>query len=121
MDLSEYLVPNRVTKLLDLIEQCPEACRWREAAANDAEYLAWEQQDKPKITKRGKWSPRVAEFDLHAYLLLQLVNLTGTIASDKRIKKFQQLNGPVTQHEQAEQIVSAEQTAMLFKALTPGG
>lgn len=114
-----WLVPHRAVALLDLIEQLPESCRWREAAANDVEFLRWERTADAPTTSGGKWSPRISEFTLESYLLVQLVNLVGTLASDKRLRKFSPLTGPTTAHRKAAQISEASDLAEMFAALTP--
>jgi|GEM_PF-6503221 len=107
--------------LLDLIEQCRDASRWREAAANDPDFIVWERRHMAASGGRvSKWAPRVSELDLHAYLLMQLVNLTGTIASDRRLKKFTPLPGPRTAHERADAALEAGNISHLLGALTPG-
>lgn len=88
----------------------------------DTDYLVWEKEHSAnsKVTT-SEWRPRVAEFNVTNYLLLQLVNLTGTLASERRIKKFKQLDGPRTEHSRADKVAEASHVAHLFGALIPGG
>ena len=71
MDLAEWYAGGRWVALLDLIDGLPTACRLNEAIVNDpeaAEVIA----AMPKST--DEWSPRVAEFDLTAHLLREILH-----------------------------------------------
>ncbi len=121
MDLRDWMRPDRVVALLDLIEQCPSACRWREAAENDVEWVRWQNeaaQDRPQLSR--KWAPRISEYDLHASLLAQLIDTVGVIAEGlKIIKKYQPLPGPRTAQAVAEAEQSLDMAVFLIKQLTP--
>ena len=75
MDLARWWADRRWRALLELIDQLPRASRFKEALYNDpetAEYLAalHEQNDDDV----EPWSPRFAEYDLHAHLLREVIN-----------------------------------------------
>lgn len=104
MDLREWLRPERGRALLDLIEQCPSACRWREAAANDLE-VAQDSLAQETGARQQKWAPRVSEYDLTALLLARAVDLLGVVASGKQIKGYRPFPTPRT----AADVVRAQQ------------
>lgn len=83
MDLAAWWRARRWVGLLELIDQLPAASRLNEAIQNDpeqAEIIALhieEQKQKADADAEQKpWSPRVAEYDLHANLLRDLIQAT---------------------------------------------
>lgn len=75
VDLAQWWRQRRFRSLLELIDQLPGASRYSEAIQNDPEQAqmiaqAREEQagDEPE-----PWSPRVADYDLHAHLLRDLI------------------------------------------------
>ncbi|GAA3405062.1 hypothetical protein [Pseudarthrobacter polychromogenes] len=71
MDLAEWYAAGRWVGLLDLIDGLPAASRLNEAIVNDPEAAAViAKMPKPSTP----WSPRVAEFDLKAHLLRELLH-----------------------------------------------
>src|SRR5690625_4327569 len=96
VDLSTWWRERRFRALLELIDQLPSASRLNEAIQNDpeqAEIIALHiEEQKRKAAETGAeqspWSPRVAEYDLHANLLRDLSHATlglraAVIASDR--------------------------------------
>ena len=71
MDLAEWYAAGRWVALLDFIDGLPSACRLNEAIVNDKEAAA-QIAAMPDPTE--EWAPRVAEFDLHAHLLRELLH-----------------------------------------------
>lgn len=71
MDLAEWYAGGRWVALLDLIDGLPTACRLNEAIVNDPEAAAAIAK-MPKSSE--EWSPRVAEFDLTAHLLREILH-----------------------------------------------
>lgn len=71
MDLAEWYANGRWVGLLDLIDGLPSACRLNEAKANDKEYAALVASMPPS---ENEWAPRVAEFDLTAHLLREVLH-----------------------------------------------
>lgn len=84
VDLRTWWRERRFRALLELIDQLPGASRLNEAIQNDpeqAEIIALhieEQKQKAAETdaEQAPWSPRVAEYDLHANLLRDLIQAT---------------------------------------------
>jgi nucleoside-diphosphate-sugar epimerase len=71
VDLAEWYAAGRWVALLDLIDMLPSACRLNEAIVNDKEYAAHiAAMPKPDT----EWAPRVAEFDLNAHLLREILH-----------------------------------------------
>lgn len=70
IDLAEWYAAGRWVGLLEYIDGLPAACRFNEAIANDPE-LARELARAPK--PEGEWAPRVAEFDLKAHMLREII------------------------------------------------
>lgn len=78
VDLARWWRERRFRALLDLVDQLPGASRLNEAIQNDpeqAEVIARniDQLKQRGEGERGQWSPRVAEYDLHANLLRDLI------------------------------------------------
>jgi hypothetical protein len=71
VDLAEWYAAGRWVALLDYIDGLPSACRLNEAIANDPEAAA---EIAAMPTPGEEWAPRVAEFDLHAHLLRELLH-----------------------------------------------
>jgi hypothetical protein len=71
VDLAEWYAAGRWVALLDLIDGLPTACRLNEAIVNDPD-AAKAIANMPKSSV--EWSPRVAEFDLHAHLLREVLH-----------------------------------------------
>lgn len=73
MDLAEWYAAGRWVALLELIDMLPAACRLNEAIANDPEAAR-----AIAAAREGKedepWTPRTAEWDLHATMLSQINN-----------------------------------------------
>lgn len=119
VDLGDWLRPTRAVKLLELIELCPSACRWREASANDLDYVRMSMaadDGKPKPA----WAPKTSEYDLHALLLAQLTDLVGQMAkSFKAVKKYNPIPSPKTAIDQVELEQSMAQADFLIGQLTP--
>lgn len=79
--------------LLELIEELPIACRWREAAQNDPDYLAMleerayeelKKNDKPaedddEDADSSDWSPRFQDYRLEHMQNGRIISLLGTI------------------------------------------
>lgn len=88
MDLAVWWRARRWRGLLDLIDQLPAASRLNEAIHNDPEQAeriarARLEQDPDEA---APWSPRQAEYDLHANLLRDLIqavaiNTATTVAA----------------------------------------
>lgn len=82
VDLARWWGDRRWKGLLGLIDQLPAASRFNEAVLNDPvfaeEYVKQEQADE-----KPEWAPRLAEFDLHATLLRDLIQAVNqsTIAT----------------------------------------
>lgn len=71
MDLAEWYAAGRWVALLEYIDMLPSACRLNEARVNDKEEAALlAALPKPE----HEWAPGVAEFDLHAHILRDVVN-----------------------------------------------
>ena len=104
VDLAEWYAQGRWVGLLDLIDGLPGASRLNEAIVNDEEYAAHiARMPKPD----SDWAPRVAEFDLHAHLMREILHalkglkqVTVAAAGGKpgEVKPFP---GPRTQIERA--------------------
>ncbi|MFK0005469.1 hypothetical protein ACIQTZ_00300 [Paenarthrobacter sp. NPDC090520] len=78
MDLTEWYHAGRWVALLELIDMLPAASRLNEAIANDpeaAEAIAKSRQGK----EQKPWSPRTAEWDLHATILSSVANDLKTL------------------------------------------
>ncbi|WP_152203636.1 hypothetical protein [Georgenia thermotolerans] len=77
VDLARWWVDRRWKALLELIDQLPSASRFNEAVQNDpeqAELIALAREEAADQDTEGEaWSPRVAEYDLHANLLRDLI------------------------------------------------
>jgi len=71
VDLAEWYAAGRWVALLEYIDGLPSACRLNEAIANDPETAA---QIAAMPAPDEEWAPRVAEFDLHAHLLRELLH-----------------------------------------------
>lgn len=77
MDLAQWWRERRFRALLDLIDQLPSASRLRGAIENDpeqAELIAKAREESTDDAPR--WTPPVAEYDLHAHLLRDLIQAT---------------------------------------------
>lgn len=74
VDLAVWWRARRWKALLGLVDQLPEASRFRESLLNDPDfaeaYVAQEGQDDGAAPE---WAPRVSEFDLHATLLRDVI------------------------------------------------
>lgn len=71
VDLAEWYAAGRWVALLDYIDMLPTACRLNEAIVNDKETAAeLARGGRPE----GDWAPRVAEFDLNAHLLREVLH-----------------------------------------------
>lgn len=104
VDLAEWYAQGRWVALLDLIDGLPGASRLNEAIVNDKEYAA-HIASLPKSDT--EWAPRVAEFDLTAHLLrevlhelkaLKQVSLAAAGGKPGEVKPFP---GPRTEIERA--------------------
>jgi hypothetical protein len=104
VDLAEWYVAGRWEGLLDLIDGLPGASRLNEAIVNDKEYAGY-LASLPNPD--GEWAPRVAEFDLNAHLLreilhalkgLKQVTLAAAGGKPGEVKPFP---GPRTEIERA--------------------
>lgn len=71
VDLARWYADGRWVALLDYIDGLPSACRLNEAIANDPEAAA---AIAAMPTPAGEWTPRVAEFDLNAHLLREILH-----------------------------------------------
>lgn len=77
VDLAAWVTDRRWRGLLELIDMLPTASLTREAVVNDPEAakmmaeMRWaaEESDEPQ----EPWAPRVAEWDLHAVLLRDVI------------------------------------------------
>lgn len=75
MDLGQWWAARRWVALLELIDQLPLASRLNEAIQNDpeqAELIARAREAAPQGEAQA-WSPRFAEYDLHAHLLRDVI------------------------------------------------
>lgn len=77
VDLRSWWRERRFRALLDLIDQLPAASRLNEAIQNDPEHAeliarAREEADN-EDEGREPWSPRLAEYDLHAHLMRDMI------------------------------------------------
>jgi hypothetical protein len=71
VDLAEWYAAGRWVALLEYIDMLPSACRLNEARVNDKEEAAiFAGLPKPEHA----WSPGVAEYDLHAHIMGDVVN-----------------------------------------------
>lgn len=71
VDLAAWWHARRWRALLELIDQLPEASRFREAVLNDRDVVG------ELLDSEGSgsgWAPRVSDFDLHATYLRDLVH-----------------------------------------------
>lgn len=112
MDLREWLTPDRGKALLDLIDECPTACRWREAYFQD-DAAAWERVEAEEngLIERAeaqKWRPRLSEYDLDAELLSQIRDVLGGIATSLG-SRYKPPAGPQNAYDDArERFLRAE-------------
>jgi hypothetical protein len=111
VDLAEWYARGRWVALLDLIDGLPTACRLNEAIVNDPEAAAV-IANMPR--SEAEWSPRVAEFDLNAHLLREILHAVKsngqiTIASaggkPGEVKSFP---APVTEVERAIEAIERQ-------------
>lgn len=127
MDLRDWTRPSRLRALLQLIEELPDACRWREAAKNDPDFMreqmlaekALEKQRAQDGESKEKWAPRASEYDLTAQLLVQAVNLLGVIARGKTLNKVAWIGEPHTAREEVEKEAQASLSLSLIAQVTP--
>jgi hypothetical protein len=71
VDLAEWYAAGRWVGLLEYIDMLPSACRLNEARLNDPEEAAvLAKMPAPD----QEWAPRVADFDLHAHIMREVVN-----------------------------------------------
>lgn len=123
VDLSRWWRERRWKALLELIDELPAASRFNEAVLNDREFakevVARETGDRPE------WSPRVSEFDLHATLLrdviqvLQGVQAAVIAASGNKPPKIVPYPAPKTALEEVRQEALQEWADDLISRLTP--
>jgi hypothetical protein len=75
VDLAEWYAGKRWVALLELIDMLPAASRLNEAIANDPETAAHLAKLRLQESEGDKpdWSPRVAEYDLHAMLMREMI------------------------------------------------
>lgn len=77
VDLAEWVTERRWVGLLELIDMLPVASLTREAILNDPEAAQAMAESRWEAEESGEpqepWSPRVAEWDLHAALLRDVV------------------------------------------------
>ncbi|SEI44673.1 hypothetical protein SAMN04487917_101337 [Arthrobacter sp. yr096] len=78
VDLAEWYAAGRWVALLDFVDGLPSACRLNEAIVNDKEYAAY-MASLPK--SEDEWAPRVAEFDLNAHLLRELLHAVKSLST----------------------------------------
>lgn len=89
MDLGTWWRDRRWMALLELIEQMPTACRWREALSQDAEHaraqldheaaLADDPDAQALAADAGVWAPPWREYDLAALQMREVINLLQMI------------------------------------------
>lgn len=118
-DLRDWIHPVRGRALLDLIDQCPDSCRWREAASLDVDLMRESMSDDGAQPKKSDWRPRLSEFNLTNYLLLELVNMTAVQVQGKQLKKVQPLHGPRTAQDLIRMERSAAGAFDLIAQVTP--
>lgn len=87
VDLREWLIPSRGAALLEVIEQMPPACRWREAVANDPDQARLHAlaEQSGLLPDAPEWSPPLREYDLVAQQLGRVIDLLGAIGAGLRI------------------------------------
>lgn len=75
VDLRQWWRQRRFRSLLELIDQLPGASRLSEAIQNDPEQakLIAQAREEQAGDESEPWSPRVANYDLHAHLLRDLI------------------------------------------------
>ena len=87
MDLAEWYAAGRWVGLLDYIDGLPTACRLNEAIVNDPEAaLVIANMPRPDT----EWSPRVAEFDLNAHLLREILHAVKSNGQIRDLTSYQQ-------------------------------
>jgi hypothetical protein len=84
VDLALWWRARRFRPLLELVDQLPMASRLNEAVQNDPDQarLIAEARQNADPDEGEPWSPRLAEFDLHAMLLRDVIQaLSGVQAA----------------------------------------
>lgn len=78
VDLAQWWRERRFRALLDLIDQLPHASRLNEAIQNDPEQAEVIARAREEVADedREPWAPRLADYDLHANLLRDLIQAT---------------------------------------------
>ena len=87
VDLGTWWRDRRWMALLELIEQMPTACRWREALSQDAEHAQAQLDheaalaDDPDASQPAElvWAPPWREYDLAALQMREVINLLQMI------------------------------------------
>ena len=126
VDLARWWRARRWRALLDLIDQLPMASRFAEAVANDPEQARLIALQRQRSGDDGAaWSPRLAEFDLHARLLRDVINgLLGVqsaviAAAGAKPPKPEPYPVPVTEIDRAIERATEEWAESLISRLTP--
>lgn len=100
VDLAEWWTDRRWRGLLELIDMLPTASLTREAVVNDpeaAQYMAEARWAAENSDEQGEpWAPRVAEWDLHAALLRDLIQ-TVTALQETVYSGFARRKPPASQ------------------------
>ena len=126
MDLALWWRERRWKALLELIDQLPSANRLNEAIQNDpeqAELIA--KQLAQQETGSARWSPRLAEFDLHAAMLREVIHaLLGVqaavvAAAGGKPGKMPVFPGPETEVDRAMERATKEWADNLIRIVTP--
>ena len=84
MDLAAWWQARRWVGLLELIDNLPDASRLKGAIYNDPEQARLIAiQRETADPDRESWSPSVAEYDLHAMLLREVVHNLAALRQEK--------------------------------------
>lgn len=125
VDLARWWAERRWVALLELIDQLPHASRFMEAVANDPE-----QADAIAEARSGEseqeWSPRLAEFDLHARLQRDIIQaLMGVqaaviAAAGQKPPQQKPYPVPVTEIDRAVERANQRWAESIIDIFTPG-
>lgn len=127
VDLARWWQDRRYRGLLELIDQLPQASRYMEAVANDPEQARLIAEARSKGSGEGEaWSPRLAEFDLHARLMRdQIQALMGVqaaviAAAGAKPPKIDPYPVPVTEIDRAVERANRAWAQSIIDTFTPG-
>lgn len=127
VDLARWWRDRRWRGLLELIDQLPQASRFMEAVANDPEQAEAIAKARSESTGEGeKWSPRLAEWDLHAHLQRDIIQaLMGVqaaviAASGNKPPQQESYPSPVTEIDRAVERANRAWAQSIIDIFTPG-